>query len=421
MAEGVEAVGGDGLKTINRSKRNKRSHEQYAAAKALARAGHASLTVRRWLFNATDTREERLLPPEKDKLWEFSTASPPRTLTRATVVEAVEHLSACDPKLARIITRVGVEAIFLQVASFSAKRASKTRLFDYLIHGITFSQISVDAGNAFLRKLAIKAGTLLEAMSPAAQRTALDAIAAELAASGEYQEGRAPTASQLMDGRGGGLLLEGKSKEIIFTPALVGVVVDACDKHGLPHLCAVDDASYAKVGCGKNEGTQAFLDACRAHLAGRGPKVSVRYSLGALSRKGTRSGKGGFIIGLVERARRPDGLPDVATLSDRETARALMAIDGVGPWVAGEALIYHLGRADIMVSGDLTLRNMLNDLYDIEHHDSETALESAATFPDCTRSRILLDRLARKNGWHGYRTILLFLCYFLQEDSLVLL
>ena len=47
--------------------------------------------------------------------------------------------------------------------------------------------------------------------------------------------------------------------------------------------------------------------------------------------------------------------------------------------------------------------------------------ESAATFPDCPRSRILLDRAARQNGWHGYRTLLLFLSYFLQEDSLVLL
>ena len=48
---------------------------------------------------------------------------------------------------------MGVEALYLQVASFAAKRPSKTRLFDYLIHGITFSQISIDAGNAFLRKV----------------------------------------------------------------------------------------------------------------------------------------------------------------------------------------------------------------------------------------------------------------------------
>ena len=88
--------------------------------------------------------------------------------------------------------------------------------------------------------------------------------------------------------------------------------------------------------------------------------MSVRFSLGKLSKKGTRNAKGSFIIELVKRARRPDGLPDVTTMSDRETARRLMEIDGVGPWVAGEALVYHLGRADVMVSGDLTLRNMMN-------------------------------------------------------------
>jgi 3-methyladenine DNA glycosylase/8-oxoguanine DNA glycosylase len=316
---------------------------------------------------------------------------------------------------------VGVDAVLLQVASFCEKRPSKTRLFDYLIHGITFSMISVEAGNSFLRKLCIKAGTLIEAMPPAKGRVALAAIAAELAESGQYPDGKAPTAADLLDGKDGGILLDARKDELIFTPSLIGVIVDACDKWGLPHLCAVDDGSYAKVGCGMHDGTQGFLDACRAHLKGTGPKVSVRYSLGKLSKKGTRNAKGSFIIELVKRARRPDGLPNVVHMSDRETARRLLEIDGVGPWVAGECLVYHLGRADVMVSGDLTLRNMLNELYSIEHRESETLLESAATFPDCTRSRILLDRVARQNGWHGNRTLILFLAYFLQDDNLVLL
>ena len=60
--------------------------------------------------------DHSLQPPEKDKLWEFSAESPPRTLTRQSVESAVAQLSANDPKLARIITRVGVDAIFLQAA-----------------------------------------------------------------------------------------------------------------------------------------------------------------------------------------------------------------------------------------------------------------------------------------------------------------
>jgi 3-methyladenine DNA glycosylase/8-oxoguanine DNA glycosylase len=408
------------LKTLNKTKRNRRSNEQYALAKAAAREGRASLAVRRWLFKTDNIKEERLTPPEKDKLWEFSTTIPPKKLTRQSVEAGVRQLCK-DPKLERIITRVGVDSIYMQVETFASKPATKARLFDHLLHGITFCQISIDAGNAFLRKLAIKAGTLIEVMPKAQRHAVLETIATEMAECGEYEEGMAPTATELINGKGGGLLLEANLGRLIFPPALIGVIVDACDKWGLPHLCATDDDSYTKVGCGKNEGTEGYLNACRSHLKGTGGKVSVRYSLGALSRKGERTGKGRFIIELVKRARRPDGLPDVATMSDREVARRLMEIEGVGPWVAGGCLVYHLGRADIMVSGDLTMRNMLNDLYNIDHRESETLVESAATFPDCTRSRILLDRLARDNGWHGYRTLILFLSYFLQEDSLVLL
>jgi 3-methyladenine DNA glycosylase/8-oxoguanine DNA glycosylase len=408
------------LKTLNKTKRNRRSNEQYALAKAAAREGRASLAVRRWLFKTDNIKEERLTPPEKDKLWEFSTTIPPKKLTRQSVEAGVRQLCK-DPKLERIITRVGVDSIYMQVETFASKPATKARLFDHLLHGITFCQISIDAGNAFLRKLAIKAGTLIEVMPKAQRHAVLETIATEMAECGEYEEGMAPTATELINGKGGGLLLEANLGRLIFPPALIGVIVDACDKWGLPHLCATDDDSYTKVGCGKNEGTEGYLNACRSHLKGTGGKVSVRYSLGALSRKGERTGKGRFIIELVKRARRSDGLPDVATMSDRDVARRLMEIEGVGPWVAGECLVYHLGRADIMVSGDLTMRNMLNDLYNIDHRESETLVESAATFPDCTRSRILLDRLARDNGWHGYRTLILFLSYFLQEDSLVLL
>ena len=408
------------LKTLNKTKRNKRSNDQYAAAKKAAFEGKASIAIRQWLFKTNDIKTERLMPPEKDKLWEFSSATPPVRLTQESVKMGVRQLCN-DPKLERIITRVGVDAIYMQVESFAAKPATKVRLFDYLFHGITISMISIDAGNSFLRKVAIKAGTLIEVM-PKAQRTSVLArIATEMAECGEYDSGMAPTACELLDGKGGGILLEAKLGRLIFPPSLIGVIVDACDKWGLPHLCAIDDDEYIKVGCGKNEGTEAYLTACRAHLKGTGGKVSVRYSLGALSKNGNRSGKGRFIIELVKRARRADGLPDVATMSDRDVARRLLEIDGVGPWVAGECLVYHLGRADVMVSGDLTMRNMLNDLYNIDHKESETQVESAATFPDCTRSRILLDQLARTNGWHGYRTLLLFLSYFLQEDSLVLL
>ena len=46
--------------------------------------------------------------------------------------------------------------------------------------------------------------------------------------------------------------------------------------------------------------------------------------------------------------------------------------------------------------GDLTIRNYLNDLYDINHKDeSETLLQSAADFADTTENRNLIDAVRR--------------------------
>ena len=84
--------------------------------------------------------------------------------------------------------------------------------------------------------------------------------------------------------------------------------------------------------------------------------------------------------------------------------------------------MHFLGRADIMLSGDLTVRNYLNDLYGIAHNEaSETQVESAADFGDNVQNRIKLDRVAKANGWAPYRSIVGYLMYFLQEDNLVLL
>ena len=93
-----------------------------------------------------------------------------------------------------------------------------------------------------------------------------------------------------------------------------------------------------------------------------------------------------------------------------------------GDWVAGRVLMDFLQRADVMLYGDLTIRNYLNELYDIGHVDSsETMLESAAEFPDSTLNRNLIDEVASSNGWAPYRSIVCILMYFLQEDNLVLL
>lgn len=80
-----------------------------------------------------------------------------------------------------------------------------------------------------------------------------------------------------------------------------------------------------------------------------------------------------------------------------------------------------LKRADIMLYGDLTVRNYLNDLYDISHNTaSEAKVESSADFPDTAENRNLIDALAEKNNWGPYRTVVCLLMYHLQEENLVL-
>ena len=54
--------------------------------------------------------------------------------------------------MARLISRVGADALAANVGDVLPP--DEVRLFDVLLKSITFSMISVEAGNAILRKLA---------------------------------------------------------------------------------------------------------------------------------------------------------------------------------------------------------------------------------------------------------------------------
>jgi 3-methyladenine DNA glycosylase/8-oxoguanine DNA glycosylase len=102
--------------------------------------------------------------------------------------------------------------------------------------------------------------------------------------------------------------------------------------------------------------------------------------------------------------------------------KMLTNIKGIGHWSAASIVQEFLFRADVMLYGDLTVRNYLNDLYDINHWDnSETLLESKADFDDTATNRNLIDQVAKDNHWAPYRTVVCHLMYHLQEDNLVLL
>lgn len=399
---------GSKYKPLNKVKRNKGDPRAVKQAKALAKQGQASLTVRNWLFPPTksviarrDKGKAKALP--KESLMRFSDTTPPVVLDRNTIAQAVTHLSQKDPKLAALIARVGADALANDCGT--PRQPTQARLFDKCIRSITFTMVSVDAGNSFLRRLAIKAGVCIERKTPSQQKKLLQQIFKAVTESGEKSNVESPT--HLLE-----LLLAGRHREVLFSYEMVQALVHDCEKEhgkrtGYPHLCGVTHP------CGKNDDHSVFLDKARAAFHSGGEPVSAGYS----------RMKADFIISLVHdfETGKISG-EKIAKASDRQAAKMLMELKGIGDWCAGGVLMQFLSRADIMLYGDLTVRNFLNDLYDINHHfESETLLESAADFADNATNRNLIDEVAEKNEWAPYRSVVCYLMYHLQEENLVLL
>ena len=390
-------------KPLNKVLRNKGDPQAVRQAKISAKSGQASLAVRRWLSPPKVTRSTGPKGLAKSSLMRFSDTTPPIVLDRETVYKAVTHLSNSDPKLASLIARVGADALVSDCGT--PRLPTQARLFDRCVRAITFTMVSVDAGNAFLRRLAMKIGACLEQKSSSVRNRLLNNFLQSIQEGGNKSDLNGP--EELL-----GLLLDGKHGELTFTHLMVRELVNNCEiikgkQTGYPHLCGVT------FPCGKNDDHSAFLEKARAQARGSGDPVSAGFS----------NGKASFIISLVEdfESSKVSG-EKIAKASDREAAKMLMELKGIGDWCAGGILMHFLSRADVMLYGDLTVRNYLNDLYDINHQDeSETLLESAADFADTGPNRNLLDELSKQKGWAPYRSVVTYLMYHLQEENLVLL
>ena len=53
-------------------------------------------------------------------------------------------------------------------------------------------------------------------------------------------------------------------------------------------------------------------------------------------------------------------------LSDEDVIAALTEVKGVGPWTAEMFLIFHLGRPDVLSTGDLGIRRAAQIAYGLE-------------------------------------------------------
>jgi hypothetical protein len=213
-------------KPLNKVIRNKGDPRAVRQAKTLAKSGHASLAVRQWLFGpkvqashtvAYKGAKQKQVP--KFSLLRFSDTKPV-ILDRETVEKAVVHLTKNDPKLAALIARVGVDAL---VNDCGTPRApTQARLFDRCVRAITFTMVSVDAGNAFLRRLTIKVGVCLENVTASRRKKLLAQILQDSMESGDDCKFESP--EDLLQ-----VLLEGRHDEITFTAGIVGELVKQCE------------------------------------------------------------------------------------------------------------------------------------------------------------------------------------------------
>ena len=94
---------------------------------------------------------------------------------------------------------------------------------------------------------------------------------------------------------------------------------------------------------------------------------------------GLSRAKVSFLRDLAERVE--DGRLDLAALGelpDEDVIAELTEIKGVGPWTAEMFLIFHLGRPDVVSTGDLGIRRAIQIAYGLDELPGPTDMERMA-------------------------------------------
>ncbi len=116
-------------------------------------------------------------------------------------------------------------------------------------------------------------------------------------------------------------------------------------------------------------------------FGGETPSPSQLVELGAedLRAAGLSRAKAGFLKDLAERVE--DGRLDLGRLGelpDEDVIAVLTEIKGVGRWTAEMFLIFHLGRPDVVSTGDLGIRRAAQIAYGLDDLPGPTDLERIA-------------------------------------------
>ena len=116
--------------------------------------------------------------------------------------------------------------------------------------------------------------------------------------------------------------------------------------------------------------TRAILSRLEQHFGGKlpSPAQALAADPHVFRESGMSVRKGETIRALAERF--VDGrLSDeaLARMSDDAVAAALTAVPGIGPWTAHGFLLVALDRPDVLLTGDLALRHVVQRLYGFDH------------------------------------------------------
>lgn len=93
----------------------------------------------------------------------------------------------------------------------------------------------------------------------------------------------------------------------------------------------------------------------------------------------------------------------IGRLEDAEVIRELTRIKGIGPWTAQMYLLFALGRADVMATGDLGLQNAAMRLYGLRQRPDAARFERLAQpwAPYRSLASVYLWASLEKGNWQG--------------------
>lgn len=120
------------------------------------------------------------------------------------------------------------------------------------------------------------------------------------------------------------------------------------------------------------------------------PEAILTKDIEAYRSVGLSRQKASYIIDLAEKVL--DGtvkFDHLDALTNEEVIDELIQIKGVGVWTVHMFLMFCMGRLDVLPTGDLGIRNGIQQLYGLKDRPDDEAIK----------------KIAKKNKWHPYETI----------------